>query len=61
MNLDHIIRYQEGVGVTNNSTWIRNGYRIYSLWRFTTAADYNYSEHSSTGSFSDPTDGTVLH
>jgi hypothetical protein len=23
--------------VTNNSTWIRIGYRIYSLWRFTTA------------------------
>jgi hypothetical protein len=23
--------------VTNNSTWIRIGYRIYSLWRFTAA------------------------
>jgi hypothetical protein len=22
--------------VTNNSTWIRIGYRIYSLWRFIT-------------------------
>jgi hypothetical protein len=27
-----------GMGsVTNNSTWIRIGYRIYSLWRFTAA------------------------
>jgi hypothetical protein len=23
--------------VTDNSTWIRIGYRIYSLWRFTAA------------------------
>jgi hypothetical protein len=23
--------------VTNNSTWVRIGYRIYSLWRFTAA------------------------
>jgi hypothetical protein len=25
------------VGVTNNSTRVRTGYRIYSLWRFTAA------------------------
>jgi hypothetical protein len=23
--------------VTNNSTWVRIGYRIYSLWRFITS------------------------
>jgi hypothetical protein len=50
-----------GVGsVTNNSTRVRIGYRIYSLWRFTAAADYNYNDHYSTGSFSDPTDETAL-
>jgi hypothetical protein len=27
--------------MTNNSTWIRIGYRIYSLWRFKAATDYN--------------------
>jgi hypothetical protein len=26
----------------NNSTWVRIGYRIYSLWRSIAAADYNY-------------------
>jgi hypothetical protein len=50
--------------VTNNSTRVRIGYRIYSLWRFTATnscyTGYNYSEHYSTGGFSDPIDGTAL-
>jgi hypothetical protein len=46
--------------VTNNSTRVRIGYRIYSLWRFITATGYNYNEHYSTDSFSGPTDGTAL-
>jgi hypothetical protein len=28
--------------VTSNNTWVRIGYRIYSLWRFIAAANYNY-------------------
>jgi hypothetical protein len=28
--------------VTNNSTWVRIGYRIYLLWRFITATGYSY-------------------
>jgi hypothetical protein len=34
----HIVTYTRYVcgSVTNNSTWIRIGYRIYSLWRFIT-------------------------
>jgi hypothetical protein len=43
--------------VTNNSTWIRIGYRIYSLW----STHYNYSEHYSTWSFLNPALGTELH
>jgi hypothetical protein len=39
---------------------VQIGYQLYSLWRFTAAADYNYIEHYSTGGFSDPTDGTAL-
>jgi hypothetical protein len=31
--------------VTNNSTRVRIGYLIYTLWRFTAATGYNYSEH----------------
>jgi hypothetical protein len=46
--------------VTNNFTWIRIGYRIYSLRRLYSCTHYNYSEHYSTRSFLDPTDGTVL-
>jgi hypothetical protein len=29
--------YQVCGSMTNNSTWVRIGYRIYSLWRFTAA------------------------
>jgi hypothetical protein len=56
------VTYTSGGGVTNNCTWIRIGYRIYSLWRFTAAADYYYWENlkTGTGSFSDLTDGTAL-
>jgi hypothetical protein len=46
--------------VTNNSTWIRAGYRIYSLKRFTIRDGYNYRDHYSTVSFSNPTNGTAL-
>jgi hypothetical protein len=38
--LSHIPRM--GDSVTNNSTWIRIGYRIFSLWRFITATGYSY-------------------
>jgi hypothetical protein len=38
----HVYRVCVCGSVTNNNTWIRIGYRIYSLWRFITAADYNY-------------------
>jgi hypothetical protein len=40
----NIVTYTTDVwcGVTNNTTRVRIGYRIYSLWRFITAADYNY-------------------
>jgi hypothetical protein len=31
-------------GVTNNSTWVRIGYRIYSLWRFTAATQVTNTE-----------------
>jgi hypothetical protein len=31
-----------GSSVTSNSTWIRIGYWIYSLWRFITATGYSY-------------------
>jgi hypothetical protein len=35
----NIVTYTRCVcgSVTNNSTWVRIGYRIYSLWRFTAA------------------------
>jgi hypothetical protein len=46
--------------VTNNTTRVRTGYRVYSLWRLTAATGYNYNEHYSTVSFSDPADGTAL-
>jgi hypothetical protein len=38
----HVYRVCVCGSVTNNNTWIRIGYRIYSLWRFIAAADYNY-------------------
>jgi hypothetical protein len=39
----HIVTYTTAVWrVTNNSTWIWIGYRIYSLWRFITATGYSY-------------------
>jgi hypothetical protein len=50
-----------GGGVTNNSTWIRIGYRIYSLWSFTSSVGYNYSEHCSTCRFLNPADETALN
>jgi hypothetical protein len=31
--------------VTNNTTMIRIGCRIYSLWRFIAVTGYNYNEH----------------
>jgi hypothetical protein len=34
--------------VTNNSTRVRIGYQIYSLWRFIAVADYNYNENTLT-------------
>jgi hypothetical protein len=42
-NID-IVTYTTGVcgSVTNNTTRVRIGYRIYSLWRFITATGYNY-------------------
>jgi hypothetical protein len=46
--------------VTINNTWVRIGYRIYSLWRFTAAADYNYNKHLALVAPWDPTDGTAL-
>jgi hypothetical protein len=33
----HIFRVCVCGSVTNNNTWIRIGYRIYSLWRFIAA------------------------
>jgi hypothetical protein len=51
------------VVVTNNSTWFRIGYRIYSLWRFITTnrLQLQWEQlHTGTGSSFDPTDGTVL-
>jgi hypothetical protein len=33
----HVYRVCVCGSVTNNNTWIRIGYRIYSLWRFITA------------------------
>jgi hypothetical protein len=56
--------YQRWCGVTNNSTTrVRFGYRIYSLWRFITTNRLQLQWehlHTGTGSFLDPTDGTVL-
>jgi hypothetical protein len=46
--------------VTNNNTWARIGYRIYSLWRSTAAADYNYNKHLALVAPWAPTDGTAL-
>jgi hypothetical protein len=41
---EHTVTYTTDVcGVTDNSTTrVRIGYRIYSLWRFQAATDYNY-------------------
>jgi hypothetical protein len=33
----HTVTYKVGGSVTNNTTRVRIGYRIYSLWRFTAA------------------------
>jgi hypothetical protein len=57
----YIVTYTTDVcgSVTNNSMWIRIGYRIYSLWRFT-AAHITITMNTSTRSSLDPTDGTVL-
>jgi hypothetical protein len=63
LHFECIVTYTGLGGVTNNSTKVRIGYRIYSLWRCTTAADYNYRERISngTGSFLNPAIGTALH
>jgi hypothetical protein len=39
------------------TTWIRISYRIYSLLIYN-HTDYDYNEHFSTRSFSNPTDGS---
>jgi hypothetical protein len=58
--MKHIVTYTRCGSVTNNATRAWIGYRIYSLWRFTITNGYNYKDHYSTGSFSDPIDGTAL-
>jgi hypothetical protein len=47
--------------VTDNSTRVRIGCRIlFAMEIYNCYTGYNYNEHYNTGSFLDPTDGTVL-
>jgi hypothetical protein len=48
-----------GGSVTNNTTRVRIGYRIYSLWRFITT-QITITMKLNTRSSLHPTDGTVL-
>jgi hypothetical protein len=47
--------------VTDNSTWFGLDTRFIHYGDYSCYTGYNYGEHFSTGSFSDPTDGTALH
>jgi hypothetical protein len=56
----HIYRVCVCGSVTNNNTWIRIGYRIYSLWKFQLQQITIIMNTIALIASWDPTDGTAL-